>query len=133
MPSTVTTAVIASTAATNSAIAAQRAREHEEACKTMLPSYEAKGATVEEMRVYADCVHTVHGTGEGLTGGEALLLKIAIVIVLISGVVGAWHGTKAPFSSFLDVVMYFVAYVLGAMAAMLVFAGLVAALHFLFS
>jgi len=60
------------------------------ACEGILNSFDAKAATVEAMRVYADCVNRLHP--EDLTPDQAGMLKIVLSLCFVGAAIGAYRG-----------------------------------------
>lgn len=82
---------IAINSAQNAAQAASRAAAKAR-CESELKSYDAGTASVEQMRDYARCVFTVHGSGEPLDPNVILALKVTIIVSLIAAGVGFVRG-----------------------------------------
>lgn len=80
---------IAASAAAQAELAAERAR-----CYGVLDRYDAKTATVVQARDYAHCVYNIHGDGEPLSAWAAVLIKVAIVVGILSMIVGAIWGWR---------------------------------------
>lgn len=73
--------------------AALQARQHELetlACKALVNSFDAKTATIEQSRDYADCIYHLHPKDMG--GTEAVMLKIVIAFCLACMVLGTGLG-----------------------------------------
>ena len=80
---------IAASANTTALIAQQQAAEAARvACQAMMPGYAHHGATVEQMHAYAQCVGRLYP--ETMATGEAVVLKVAIVLIFVGMGVGAW-------------------------------------------
>lgn len=80
------TAIAGSSAAMSAAAAARASQAQDMACKSFLASYDAKLATVTDMKEYASCVERIYP--ESASGGEIIAMKVAIVLVLAAAVVG---------------------------------------------
>jgi hypothetical protein len=120
-------AVVISSVALAEAIAAKT-----EACKATVKTYKPETATVAEMRGYAECVQRLHPND--LPGGALIVVKVAIVLVLLGAVVGAWKSYRERgYFGWFDVAMGFV---MGATAvAAILFVGVLvlAGVGFLFT
>lgn len=80
-------------AATQAAAANAAAREaKEKACVVLIQSYEAKGATVEEMRSYAECVNTLHP--DDLSPGAVSALKVCVLVCFACAVIFWWRERR---------------------------------------
>lgn len=114
---------IAVVAVAQSSVAMQMANETRmAACKTAMPLYDAKTATVEQARDYAECVRLLYPTD--LPSGMAVALKVAFVLALIAGGVGAWRGDGCRMNVF-DRFMWGMFYAAFAAFAMFVAFGIV--------
>lgn len=94
-----TSTSIAISSAQSSAAMAEAAHAKRIACEGVLNSFDAKGATVEAMRVYADCVNRLHP--EDLTPDQAGMLKIVLTLCFVGAAIGAYKGYEEdgiPFS-----------------------------------
>jgi hypothetical protein len=78
---------VASAQAAAASAAAHAARVAQ--CKTVLPNFNAQGATVSEMKEYAGCVETLYPTEIGADATVAL--KVLFVVALAGMAVGAWR------------------------------------------
>lgn len=113
---------IATNAAQNAAQAASRAAEKAR-CERELKGYDAGTASVEQMRDYARCVFTVHGSGEPLDPTVVLALKATILVSVIVAGVGFVRGwTKGD--GFADGMMFGITGALLVWLAALVLGGL---------
>lgn len=88
-----TAVAIAATSSSSSALIAARAAQERRECEAFVSSYKAQSATVEEMRVYANCVGRLH-PAPVVDPAAITMLRIAIVFVVICGIVGAFVGLK---------------------------------------
>lgn len=91
---TTSTAIAISTAQSSAAMAAARAAERR-ACEGVIQTFDAKGAAVEAMRVYADCVDLLHP--DPMTGSEIEFLKYFLIACFIGSGVGIWWCHKEQF------------------------------------
>lgn len=88
-----TSAAMAGVAASQAAIASAEAhRAHVERCKATMPNFDAKTATVAEMREYSDCVSALYP--KELGADATIALKVLFVIALAGMVFGAWRDRK---------------------------------------
>lgn len=109
--------------------AAGRAAARRVQCEMIVKDYDAHTATVEQKRDYADCVETLYP--DPLTPGQAIVIKVVIVLCLLSAVAGAKKGADDD-----GIVGACVGFVVGIVLALLacgVVAALFLALAFLFS
>lgn len=83
---------MASIATSEAAIAAKEA--HWAECQNLMSTFDSKTATIEVKRNYSQCVYTLYGSGEPLTSGEVILVKIAIALALLMGIVGGIYFYK---------------------------------------
>lgn len=84
-------AAIASSAAANAA--ARQARKT--ACVSIETTYRPGLATVQEKQTYAECIDLLYPQPSApFTGTELLVAKGAILLLLLSMVVGAWWGWR---------------------------------------
>lgn len=81
-------AVAASSAAISAANTARRKAE----CVAGMDDFQHVTATVVQRQHYADCVRLIHP--DPLSGTEAIALKVAIVVVLISAAVGSFMNFR---------------------------------------
>lgn len=120
---------VASAQAAAASAAAHAARVAQ--CKTVLPNFNAQGATVSEMREYAGCVETLHPTEIGADATVAL--KILFVAALAGATFAIWRERQDRYT---DLGMQALVGVLGFIAAPLVLvavAGLAQGIRWLFS
>jgi hypothetical protein len=89
-------AVATSSAAVATANAANR-KAQKAKCEASMKDFRHEASTVIEQREYAACVRLVHPAE--ITGGEAIALKAAIVIVMLSTLVGTGLGFRSGSSS----------------------------------
>ena len=117
----------AATGAAVAAAASARARRAE--CVAIEATFDARTATVEQKRDYADCIGVLYP--DPMTAAETVLFKIAIVLCFVGAGIGAWFGWREDrgFGLVLGVLMGALAVVLGAGAIWLTAIGL----HFVFS
>jgi hypothetical protein len=103
-----------------------------EACKATVKTYKPETATVAEMRGYAECVQRLHPND--LPSGAVIAIKIAIVLVLIGAIVGAWKSYKdRDYFGWFDVSMGFVMGATAVAAILFVGALVLAGVGFLFT
>lgn len=121
-------AVAASSAAVATANAANR-KAQKAKCDLSMKDFRHEAATVIEQREYAACVRLVHPAE--ITGGEAIALKTAIVIVMLSAIVGAGLGFRSR-GSFGPIEGLFLGLVGSGVACLLAFAAW-SGIGFLFS
>lgn len=119
---------IATIAMVQSSIALQQAEQAKtEACKGTVATFNAQGATVEQMKSYASCVQRLHP--EPVTQEGIWVAKGAIVLVflgIIAGIIFTYRDSNEYGSN--GVVDYFLYALLGglilpAVAAILIFLG----------
>lgn len=79
---------VASAQAAAASAAAHAARVAQ--CKTVLPNFNAQGATVSEMHEYADCVGTLYPIEMG--ADVTIALKVVFIIALSGLIGGAAHS-----------------------------------------
>jgi hypothetical protein len=81
---------MSSISAVNSAIAAEQARQAKEAaCTITIQQFNAKGATVEEMKSYAECVQTLYPDATYINSpGMKVSLGFVIGCVLVGIMLG---------------------------------------------
>jgi hypothetical protein len=60
-------------------------------CGPVVKGYQHEGATVAEMRSYAQCIGRLHPE---YTGGEIVAVKVAVAIMLLSMVGGIAYGIR---------------------------------------
>lgn len=111
-------------------VQAQQAKELAR-CNGVLQRYNPATASVVEMQDYAGCVVTVHGSGQPITGAEAVLVKIAILLVFVGMLVGGYFGWRAD--GWVGCLMFSLFGAAGAALGMFVLALIVAGVGFLFS
>lgn len=88
-----TSAAMTGVAASQAAIASASAnRAHVERCKATMPNFDAKAATVSEMREYAGCVDALYPKELGTDA--TIVLKVLFVIALAGMIVGAWRERR---------------------------------------
>lgn len=87
-----TTAILASSAAVSSSIAAQQAREREEQCKLYVEGFDNLKSSTAEKQHYAECIETLYP--EEMNNAEILGTKICIVALFIGLIVGCVKGYK---------------------------------------
>lgn len=86
----VTSSAMATIATSQAAIASAEAhRAHVEWCKATMPNFDAKTATIAEMREYSGCVDALYPSELG--ADATIALKIMFVIALAGMTVGAWR------------------------------------------
>lgn len=82
----------ATSLAISSAALAQAAAAQETArCSAVVSNFTNAGSTVEQKRDYAHCVHNIYGSGEPLSVGASVLIKVVIVGAFIAIGIGAWR------------------------------------------
>lgn len=86
------TSIAIATAANTQAMIAQQQADHaaKVACEAMMPTYTHQGATVELMHAYADCVNRVYPNP--MSHDSLIALKIAVALLFVGMIVGAWRG-----------------------------------------
>lgn len=87
--------VTAISAGANAQSAAAMAEAHEakvKACEAIIQNFDSKGATIEAMKLYADCVQFMHP--DDLTPDEVYLLRLAVVICFAGAVAAAVYSFK---------------------------------------
>lgn len=82
-------AIFTAASAQAAAASAMAAMAREDACKVTLATYKPEGATVEEMRDYADCVRLIHP--RDMVGNELIAVKVCILIVFACAAYGAFR------------------------------------------
>ncbi|WP_089177276.1 hypothetical protein [Bosea sp. AS-1] len=124
-------ASIAISAAAQAQAAAAQAAAERSVCISITKNYAPATATVADMREYANCVFTLHGTGEPMSASAALLIKGMIVLAFIGAAIGGWLGWRddgpimAAIGSFIGAVVV--------AAAVFVLITVAAGVQFLFS
>lgn len=115
-----TSIAISTMAATQSAAANAAAREaKEKACVVLVQSYEAKGATVEEMRSYAECVNTLHP--DDLSPGAVSALKVCVLVCFGFAAFFWWRERKSWATDLFDqLAMSFVGFGVGVVVCLAV-------------
>ena len=81
---------VASAQAAAASAAAHAARVAQ--CKTVLPNFSAQGATVSEMREYADCVDTLYPREIGADATVAF--KVLFVVALTGAAFAIWKDRQ---------------------------------------
>jgi hypothetical protein len=121
-------AINTATNAVATAAAAEASRAKDIACKALLSAYKPEGATVSEMRKYADCVHRMYP--QPMSDGLSVVLKVAILVLIASFVVGCFYERGNFFDRFLGGGLMFLTV---AVAAMVLLAFAVGGVLFVFS
>lgn len=86
-----TSIAIAAAANTTAMIAQQQAAEGAKmACQAWMPNYTHATATLEKMHAYAECVHRLYP--EPMSTDSMIALKVAVALLFIGTIVGAWRG-----------------------------------------
>lgn len=83
-------AISSSASAASLAAQAQARKARKDACESVLNSFDAKGATVEHKKTYAECVQLLHP--DPMTHSETFAMKGLFVVLLIGLVIGAIYG-----------------------------------------
>lgn len=84
---------LSSAASAQAAQASAEAREAKvTACRASVKGYQHNTATVQDMQQYAECVALLHP--QVMTGGEMVLVKVAICVTLIGSAIGAYAASK---------------------------------------
>lgn len=123
-----TSIAIASAANTQALIAQQQAdRAAKMACEAMMPAYTHQGATVDQMRGYAECVSRLYPVPA--SGDELIALKVAVALLFIGVIGGAWAGRNDCEGPIMGAFMGFIGVLCVEFVLFLIFAGLA----FLFS
>jgi len=122
------TATAAVAISTMASIQAQQARET--ACKSLISGFDSKTANLNEQREYAGCIRQVYGSGEPLTGGEAILVKIVIIILFIAFIYGFinpfdGYGNQTIFDRFMGALIAAVIAVVAIILICLALAGVI--------
>ena len=115
-------AIFAATTSSNSAAAsAASARARRAECMVIIDRYDAKAASVQEMRSYASCVQILHP--DPPNSGAVIFAKSMFVIALLGLGFGIYKARKAKFrAETIDYVMFGLAGFIGApLAAAFVF------------
>lgn len=102
---TVSTGMSAAALAQSSAAVAAAQEAKRTACEGFMPTFDAKTASVEAMRRYADCVDLLYA--EPLTDAQTLVLKLVLVACFIGGGVGAWVGWDDGFNGVVGPILGF--------------------------
>lgn len=123
------TSLAIATAANTQAMIAQQQADHaaKVACEAMMPAYTHQGATVELMHAYADCVNRVHPNP--MFYDSVIALKIAVALLFVGMIVGAWRGRDDYDGPVMGAVGGFIFVLIAEVALFFIGAGLV----FLFS
>src|SRR5574343_926197 len=87
-----TTIAIAAAGGAVAAGAVARARDAE--CRAIIAGYDAQTATVEAQREYSHCVMQLHP--DPLTGGQLIVAKAAVCVILAGVAIGAWVNRPGP-------------------------------------
>lgn len=126
-----TTAIAVSTAQSSAAIAAARAAERR-ACEGIVGNFDAHGATVEAMRIYADCVDLLHP--DPMTGDQVSLLKYFLIACFIGSGVGIWWCNNDDFIDHTigDTIMGFILGFVGTGLGLFLIGLVIAAIAFIF-
>ena len=102
---------VASAQAAAASAAAHAARVAQ--CKTVLPNFNAQGATVSEMHEYADCVGTLYPRE---IGADATIALKVIFMIALAGMVGGvvWSRLREEYVGWgghigCGVMMFFIA------------------------
>lgn len=91
-----TSVAISSAALVQSSIAAaEAAAARKTACVNLIQSYDSKSADQSAMQAYAGCVNTVYP--RELPHSDVVALKIAVVLLIIAGCIGAYKMFKEPY------------------------------------
>jgi hypothetical protein len=107
---------IAVMASTQASIAQSQARDAE--CRVVLENFDTTTKpTLNEQREYAGCVYRMHGSGEPLTQGDVVAIKVLIVIAIIGACIGIY---KAGQDSWNGITEYFAMALFGAIGAPIV-------------
>jgi hypothetical protein len=114
--------------AQSSAALAESSRTHDALCKLTLAAYDAKSASVDEMRSYSECVQRIHPKDVEIPVPLAKAGVAILIIALIAGAVWGWQE-DGPVMAFLGALMG----VLAVLTAGVVLYGILAGLLFLFS
>lgn len=123
-----TSTAIAISSAQSSAALAAAAQAKRIACEGIILNFDAKGATVEAMRVYADCVNRLHP--EDLTPDQAGALKIVLALCFIGAAFGAYKGYEED--GIVSAIMFFImGFVITGVALVIIYLLLVAASYVL--
>ena len=80
-------AAVVSAAASAAALSASRARD--ELCKVTIQTYQPNGASIAEMKQYAECVQRIYP--DAMTDQSIIYAKGAIVLMFAAMVIGAWR------------------------------------------
>lgn len=116
---------------TQSIHAQSQAREAKTlACKGVVDSFDSKTATVEQSQDYARCVN--HLYPDQLSDGQTLILKVVIVFCLFCAAFGARHFWKEDYHWFSATLGFFIG-ICGGVAAVLILAGVIISIGFLFT
>ena len=84
-----TSIAIAAAANTTAILAQQQAQQAAKvACEAMMPAYTHSGASIDQMRVYAQCVDKLYPLP--MATGDTIALKIAVVFLFVGVFLGAW-------------------------------------------
>ena len=123
------TSLAIATASNSAAILAQQQAERAArvACEAMMPAYTHHGASVDQMRVYAECVDKLYPLP--MATGDTIALKIAVVFLFVGVIVGAWKERNSWDGPIMGAFTGFV----GVLIFEVVIFMIVAALFFLFS
>ena len=119
---------VASAQAAAASAAAHAARVAQ--CKTVLPNFNAQGATVSEMKEYAECVEMLYPTEIG--ADATIALKVLFVVALAGAAFAIWRERQG----YTDLGMQVAAGVIGFIFAPLalgVVVGLALGIRWLFS
>jgi hypothetical protein len=121
-------AIAASSAAMVTANAANR-KAQQAKCEVSMKDFRHEASTIVAQREYAACVRLMHPAE--ITGGEAIALKAAIVIVMLSAIAGTALGFR-PRGNFGPIEGLFLGLIGSGIACILAFAAW-SGIGFLFS
>lgn len=92
-------------AASQAAVAsAEASRAHVERCKSTMPNFDAKKASVSEMRDYSECVNTVYPAE--MSGTDIFGAKVLFVIALVGMAAGVVRSLKESWNGFTDHIFF---------------------------
>ncbi len=121
------TAIAISTSQSSVAIAAAN-RARRVACEGLVGNYDPKGASIELMREYADCIDLLYP--DPLTPIEAQWIKYVLIACFIGGGLGSWYMAREGFGDWYDYPVGFVFGFLGTGAVLGILGLLLMALGF---
>lgn len=123
-------AFVAISAANSAAAQAAADEAARQACIVTMHGFRDEGATVEEKQAYAECVNRVYP--QELSGSDAILMKVFIVLALVGAAIGVWWGLRDDDQPLTTILGFVLGGLILPMAGLIVLA-ICAGIKFLFS